>query len=145
MQLSTKARYAARAMVELALNNGKGPLQLKEIAKRQGISGKYLEQVMFPLRINGYIYTLKGNRGGYMLSTTKEEITLYDIIQSVEGSLAPVACVDNPDMCDKKEQCVTHDVWSRLNDLITAELKSVTLAEMAAKQKEKQNNNGSEI
>jgi len=140
MQISTKARYATRAMVELALNYGRGPLQLKEISKRQDISDKYLEQVMFPLRTKGYIYTLKGNRGGYMLARPPEEITLYDIVQTLEGSLAPVPCADNPEVCNRSEQCAVKGVWSRIKELIAGELQRITLADLAAEQKNKQEN-----
>jgi Rrf2 family protein len=87
MQLSTRARYATRAMIELTFHYGKGPLQLREIAKKQGISEKYLEQVLTFLRKEGFILTQKGNRGGYLLAMPPGEITLYDVIRSVEGSL----------------------------------------------------------
>ena len=137
MKLSTKARYAVRAMIELSREYGKGPLQLKMIAKRQDISDKYLEQVLSPLRVNGLIFTLKGSRGGYVLSRAPEEITLYDVVHIVEGSLAPVDCVDNNEICSRRELCVTRDVWSKLKEVIIRELKSVNLAELAAKQSER--------
>lgn len=137
MEVSTKARYAARAMIELALNYGNRPLQLKEIARRQEISNKYLEQVMFPLRTRGYIHTQKGSRGGYSLSKDPREITLYEIIQTVEGSLSPVACIDNPETCSRVAQCAMREVWSRLRDCISAELGSITLDTLAKRQLEK--------
>ena len=137
MQLSTRARYATRAMIELAIHYGKGPLQLREIAKKQGISEKYLEQVLTFLRKEGFILTQKGNRGGYMLAMPPEEITLYDIIRSVEGSLSPVACVDNASFCDRMDQCVTRDIWSRLKQKIVEELSSSTLADLALEQEKK--------
>ena len=145
MQLSTRARYATRAMIELAFHYGKGPLQLKEIAKKQGISEKYLEQVLTFLRKEGFILTQKGNRGGYLLAIPPEEITLYDIIRSVEGSLSPVACVDNAAFCDKTDQCVTRDIWSRLKQKIVEELSASTLADLALKQgkKDAQHDRGS--
>lgn len=77
MQLSTKARYSARAMIELAARYGQGPTLLKDIARKQGISEKYLEQLMAPLRASGLIFTLRGNRGGYVLGRDPSEITLY--------------------------------------------------------------------
>ena len=145
MQLSTRARYATRAMIELAFHYGKGPLQLKEIAKKQGISEKYLEQVLTFLRKEGFILTQKGNRGGYLLAMPPEEITLYDIIRSVEGSLSPVACVDNAAFCDKTDQCVTRDIWSRLKQKIVEELSASTLADLALEQgkKDAQHDRGS--
>ncbi|MEW5919579.1 MAG: Rrf2 family transcriptional regulator [Bacillota bacterium] len=143
MQLSTRARYAARAMLELAANYGEGPLQLKEIAKKQEISEKYLEQVLISLRKEGFIHTQKGNRGGYMLAVSPREITLYDVIRSVEGSLAPVACVDNTALCGRSDQCVTRDIWSRLKEKIIAELSSTTLADLVLEQEKKNAQDGS--
>jgi Rrf2 family transcriptional regulator, cysteine metabolism repressor len=137
VKLSTKARYAVRAMIELSREYGKGPLQLRMIAKRQDISDKYLEQVLSPLRVNGLVLTQKGSRGGYVLSRAPEEITLYDVVHIVEGSLAPVDCVDNNEICPRKDLCVTRDVWSKLKEVIIRELKSVNLAELAAKQSER--------
>ncbi len=137
MQLSTKSRYATRAMIELAINYGNGHIQLKEIARRQNISDKYLEQVLFPLRTKGFVYTQKGNRGGYSLARPPEQITLYDIINNVEGSLAPTTCVDYEDTCDRVNVCVTRDVWARLKNRLTEELNAITLAELAEEQKRK--------
>ncbi len=134
MQLSTKARYAARALVELALKYGQEPVKLKDIASRQDISLKYLEQVMFPLRISGYVKTHKGSQGGYVLAKPPEAINMYEVIQTVEGSLSPVDCVDDPDVCERINLCVTRSVWVGLKDAIYNELSSITLAELAEKQ-----------
>ncbi len=134
MQLSTKARYAARALVELALKYGQEPVKLKDIASRQEISLKYLEQVMFPLRISGYVKTHKGSQGGYVLARPPEEINMYDVIRTVEGSLSPVDCVDNPELCHRVDKCVTRRVWVGLKDAIYNELSNITLAELAEKQ-----------
>ncbi len=134
MQMSTKVRYASRAMIELALNYKVEPVQLNDIASKQGISVKYLEQIMAPLRARGIVRTQKGSRGGYHLALKPENITLCDIVESIEGSLAPVACVDNGDSCERSEMCVTRSVWVRVKDAITNELKAKTLAELAAEQ-----------
>ena len=134
MQLSTKARYAARALVELALKYGQEPVKLKDIASRQEISVKYLEQVMFPLRISGYVKTHKGSQGGYVLARPPEKINMYDVIRTVEGSLSPVDCVDNPELCHRVDKCVTRRVWVGLKDAIYNELSNITLAELAEKQ-----------
>ncbi len=137
MRLSTKARYAARAMTELALRFGKDPVKLKDVANSQDISIKYLEQLMYPLRTGSYVKTQKGSRGGYSLSRPPEEITLYDIVYCVEGSLAPVDCVDNPHVCNRVNLCVTRNVWIRLHQAIVKELKSTTLAALAEEQSNK--------
>ncbi len=134
MQLSTKARYAARALVELALKYGQEPVKLKDIASRQEISLKYLEQVMFPLRISGYVKTHKGSQGGYVLARPPEKINMYDVIRTVEGSLSPVDCVDNPELCHRVDKCATRRVWVGLKDAVYNELSSITLAELAEKQ-----------
>ncbi len=134
MQLSTKTRYAVRALVELAMAYGQGPVKLKDIAASQDISLKYLEQVMYPLRVGGYVKTLKGSRGGYILGRPPERIKLHEIIQSIEGSLSFVPCVDDPEVCGRFERCATREVWARLKESVLNELKSITLAELAEKQ-----------
>ena len=136
MQLSTKARYATRAMMELAQTYGQGPVLLKNIAQRQNISEKYLEQLMAPLRASGLIFTMRGNKGGYVLGRDPKEITLYDVISIVEGSLAPVPCVDKVEMCERWENCATRKIWVRLKDRLTAELKAINLADLAASQEQ---------
>lgn len=134
MQLSTKARYAVRALVELALRYGQEPVKLKDIAAAQDISLKYLEQVMFPLRVSGYVKTHKGSRGGYVLAKPPEDINLYDVIRTVEGSLSLVECVDNPESCDRVDQCITRRVWVGLKEAIYDELSNISLSELAKKQ-----------
>ncbi len=135
MRLSTKARYATRAMIELAVNYKGDPVKLKDIAHKQEISIKYLEQLMNPLRVNGLVSTQKGSRGGYSLVRPPEKITLYDIVKCVEGSLAPTECVENPDVCDRVEKCVTRNAWISLHEVIVVEMKSKTLSELAEEQK----------
>ena len=135
MRLSTKARYAVRAMVELALSYDGEPVKLKTIAEKQDLSIKYLEQVMNPLRVSGFVSTQKGSRGGYRLVKIPDQITLYDLIYAVEGTLAPVECVDNPETCDRVGSCVTRDVWVRMHQAILKELQSTTLAELAEEQR----------
>ncbi len=136
MNLSTKVRYAARAMIELALHYKEDPIQLNEIACKQDISVKYLEQIMAPLRARGFVRTQKGSRGGYHLAVKPEDITLYDIVESIEGNLSPVSCIDNNDQCDRANLCVTRDVWSRIKDAMKRELESKTLAELAREQED---------
>jgi Rrf2 family protein len=133
MQLSTKARYATRAMIELASRYGQGPTLLKEVAQSQEISEKYLEQLMAPLRAAGLIYTLRGNKGGYILGRDPREINLYSVISVVEGSLAPVPCVDKAEICHRASFCVARKVWSDLKAKIIGELESLNLAELAAR------------
>lgn len=135
MQLSTKGRYAARAMIELAMRYNKEPIQLNDIACAQEISVKYLEQIMAPLRTKGYVRTQKGSRGGYHLAVDPEQISLLDIIENVEGAISPVECVRKDIGCDRANNCVTRSVWQRIADAIKTELSAMTLAELAEEQK----------
>ncbi len=137
MRFSTKARYATRAMVELALNYNGDPVKLKDIAHNQDISIKYLEQLMTPLRVSGFVSTQKGSRGGYSLIRPPGQITLYDIVHCVEGSLAPADCVDNPAVCKRVEKCVTRNIWVNLHQVIVKELQSETLADLVEEQRKK--------
>jgi len=134
LQLSTKVRYAARAMIELTMLYKGEPVQLNDIACNQNISVKYLEQIMGPLRAKGIVRTQKGSKGGYHLAADPGEITLYDIVESIEGSMAPVSCVDDTSSCDRHHTCVTRQVWARMKDVVSEELKSKTLADLAAQQ-----------
>jgi len=136
MPLSTKVRYAARAMIELAASYEEEPVQLNDIACKQDISVKYLEQIMAPLRARGFVRTQKGSRGGYHLAVKPENLTLYDIVECVEGSMAPVACIDDENSCDRANVCVTRSVWNRMNEAAINELKTKTLADLAAEQKQ---------
>jgi Rrf2 family protein len=134
MQLSTKARYATRALVELAIKSGQGPVKLKDISESQGISLKYLEQVMTPLRVSGYVKTHKGSRGGYTLSRPPDQINLFEIVQCVEGPLSVVDCLEDPELCSRVKLCATRSVWMGLRNAIYKELSKITLAELAEKQ-----------
>jgi Rrf2 family transcriptional regulator, cysteine metabolism repressor len=134
LQLSTKVRYAARAMIDLAVNYKDEPVQLNDIACSQNISVKYLEQIMAPLRARGFVRTQKGSKGGYHLAVNPKDITLYDIVQSIEGSIAPVSCVDDTTSCDRFNRCVTRTVWTGMKDVVKRELQSKTLAELASEQ-----------
>lgn len=137
MQLSTKVRYAVRAMIELALNYERGSLQLKEIARRQEISEKYLEQIMRQLRTHGYVNSKKGSYGGYFLARPPGEITVYDLVQAMEGPLALITCIDDPQLCSRANLCAAHDFWSRFNDKIARELSTTTLEDLAREQRNK--------
>jgi Rrf2 family protein len=137
MQISTKSRYAVRAMIELALHYEQGPLQLKEIARRQDLSEKYLEQIMHPLRTKGLVYSKKGSQGGYCLARPPKDTTMLHIVSTMEGSITPVACVDKPQLCDRLAICSSRDVWSRLKEAIAEELDSHTLEDLALEQERK--------
>jgi len=138
IQLSTKGRYGTRAMLELALNDGNGHMLLREIAERQGISVKYLEQIMPALKSAGLVNSSRGASGGYSLAKPPEEITVKEIVEALEGPLKLVDCVGDPGLCQEAGQCVTRDLWDEVSISISKLLESRTLADLAQKHKDKQ-------
>ena len=138
MKLSTRGRYATRALLELALHQGDGPIQLKDIARRQQISLRYLEHLITPLISGGIVQSIRGAKGGVWLAKAPEEIRLSDVIQLLEGSMAPVACVDNPEICGRSAFCVTRDIWGELKKAIDEILESTTLHDLVERQKNKE-------
>ncbi len=138
MKISTKIRYGARAMLELASRYGEGPLELKEIAKKEGISLKYLEQVINPLRAGGLVKAVRGSKGGYSLARHPSEICLYDVIETLEGPLNLLECLGDPKACQKVTSCVTRDIWKEVSDAISKIFYSVTLEEMVNRKIEKE-------
>jgi len=137
MKLSTRGRYAPRAMLDLALNYGKGPVSLKNIARRQEISERYLEHIMIVLQSAGLIQSTRGSRGGFSLAKLPKEIKLSQIIQAAEGSISPVACVDDPKLCNRVDACVTYEIWKKLKKAILEVFDSITLEDMVKMQKKK--------
>ena len=119
MKISTKGRYALRLMIDIAVNSADKPVSIKEIAARQDISDKYLEQIISVLNSAGFVRSIRGSQGGYVLRKTPSEYTVGMILRLTEGSLAPVACVEEDAVyCDRQETCATVEVWRRLNDAI---------------------------
>jgi Rrf2 family protein len=137
MKLSTKGRYGVRFMMELALHNGDGPVLLKDIAERQEISEKYLGQLIPPLKNVGLISSVRGARGGYMLAKPPAQITLKDIVTTLEGSMCLVECVDDPSVCKRSATCAARDVWSEIAQKMLQTLESLTLEKMIEKQRNK--------
>jgi len=137
MRLSTKGRYGARAMLELALNYKKGTILLRDIAHRQEISESYLERMMTALVSAGLVRSSRGQNGGFILAKPPGEIRLSKIIQAVEGSISPVACVDDPALCKRVSICITRDIWKKLKEAMTDVLDSITLKDMVNMQKDK--------
>lgn len=137
MKLSTKGRYACRAMLELALNYKKKPILLREIAKNQEISEKYLDRILSSLKSSGLIKSTRGAQGGYSLVKPPSKIKLNEIIQSLEGSLAPVECVDDPKLCHRSDICATKDVWLQLKEVMIKTLESITLQDLLERSNKK--------
>ncbi len=139
MKISAKGRYAVRVMVDLAVHNDGTYQNVKQIAERQGISEKYLEQIIAVLNKAGFVKSVRGAQGGYRLANSPEEITVGMILRLTEGSLSPVACVNGVDEgeCTRCVQCETIDVWKDLADAINQVVDSFTIAELAQKQIER--------
>ena len=132
MQVSTKGRYALRAMIDLGLHIDQGPVLRKDIAERQGISFHYIGQLFVKLRKAGFIESVKGPGGGYVLAQDADEIRAGDIIRIVEGPIALVHCVDpDPeDACHRMDGCAAYLLWKRLSKTIEEVLDSVTLKDL---------------
>jgi Rrf2 family protein len=138
MKISTKIRYGTRAMLELASRYGEGPIELKEIAKRENISLKYLEQVIVPLRTAGLVKSVRGSKGGYSLAKLPSEICLNDLIEILEGPLNLIECLNDARVCQKIPYCVTRDIWKEVSEAIQGIFHSVTLEDMVNRRKEKE-------
>lgn len=138
MKISTKGRYALKLMLDIAMNSNGAAVSLRDIATRQGMSDKYLEQIISTLNKAGYVKSIRGAQGGYILTKQPEEYTVGMILRVTEGSLAPVSCVDSE--CEREEKCVTYVVWKKINDAVTEVVDSITLQDLldeAYKKKDK--------
>ena len=134
MKISTKGRYATRVMLDLALHNNGECIKLKDIAARQDLSEKYLEQIISVLNKAGYVKSVRGAQGGYRLTKAPEEYTVGMILRLTEGSLAPVACLENGAAeCERCDTCETLDVWKDLYKAINRVIDGVTIADLAEK------------
>lgn len=140
MKISTKGRYALRMMLDIATYDKNGPVRIKDIASRQDISNKYLEQIVSSLQKAGYLQSVRGAQGGYLLTRPASAYTVGMILRVTEGSLAPVACLEHESGgCDRKSNCVTMQFWSKLNNAISDVVDNTTLADLLAIQ------NGSDV
>lgn len=137
MRLSTRAHYAVRAVLDLALHSQHGPVAIQEIARRQAISSSYLEQLFVKLRRGQLIRSIRGARGGYQLARPAEDVHLADIIMLVDEPLQPVACLDGQKDCDLASQCVTQDVWRQLGDHIRSFLSSITVDQLVREMRDR--------
>ena len=130
MKLSTKGRYASRAMLDLSLHFGEGPIMVKDIARRHNLSERYLEQLLIPLKTAGLVRGIRGARGGFMLAKPPSEIRLLDIIRIMEGSTSPVECVDDERLCSASDKCATREVWKEMKEAIDNVLMATTLEDL---------------
>lgn len=133
MKISTKGRYALRLMLDLAVNNTGEPISLKDIAKRENISDKYLEQIISVLNKAGYVKSVRGAQGGYSLRKKPEEYTVGMILRLTEGSLAPVSCLEDGEAsCEHVDDCVSVIVYRKINDAINEVVDGITLADLVS-------------
>jgi Rrf2 family protein len=133
MKLSTRTRYAVRAIIELAQNGSNRPLQLKVIAQRQDISIKYLEQLMAVLRSAGFVRSVRGSKGGYALAKAPNQIKMNEVLRRLEGTVATVECVENEDCCSRSADCVARYLWTQVENAIEQVLQSITLQDLVDK------------
>lgn len=136
MKLSTRTRYGIRAVLELAEHYGQGPLQLKNIAKHQDISVKYLEQIMTILKSGSFIGAIRGPRGGYMLVKSPNQIKLSEVFDCLEGPVTTVECIENKNYCARAVDCVAKNLWMQVDKAIRSVLDSVTLQDLVDKAKD---------
>lgn len=137
MKISTRARYGIRALLDLALNDEKERVLLKDISQRQEISLPYLEHLITPLITKGILRSTRGSRGGISLRRRPEEIWLNEVVEILEGSIAPVECVDDPKICLRSEFCVTRDLWDEMKKAMNNIL-NITLQDLVEKQKQRE-------
>ncbi len=131
MKISTKGRYALRMLLDLAMHQGDGYIALKDIAARQDISKKYLEQIVPILNKSNILQASRGFQGGYRLVNPPDTYKIGDILRLTEGSLTPVACLDwNPEGCERRGECITLPLWKGLSDAISNYLDNITLQDL---------------
>ena len=138
MKLSTRGRYGLRALLDLAVHQGEGMVLLKDIARRQEVSLPYLEHLITPLITAGLVKSTRGARGGVLLIRPPAEVKLTEIVLLLEGSIAPVDCVNDPKACSRAASCVTRDIWIQIKDAMTQVQDSTTLQDLVERQRQKE-------
>jgi Rrf2 family protein len=133
MKLSTRSRYGTRLMVDMAQHYNQGPIQLGDIAKRQDISVKYLEQIIIPLKKAHYIESIRGPKGGHILTKPPEEITVAEIVALLEEGASLTDCSEKAEVCERADFCPTRLVWKEAAEAMFDKLQSITLADLAAR------------
>ncbi len=138
MKLSTKVRYATRAMLDLALHLNEGTIQIKDICERQDVSVQYLKNLLASLRAANLIRSVRGPRGGLTLARPPSQIRVIEIIRAMEGSISLVDCIDAPEICSRADLCVTRDLWTEMGDAMNAVAESTSLQDLVERQTQKQ-------
>jgi Rrf2 family iron-sulfur cluster assembly transcriptional regulator len=130
MKLSTRSRYGTRLMLDLAEHGFDKFVQLKDVSKRQGVSLKYLEQIVIPLKRANYLVSARGAGGGYRLARSPGEITVGEIVALLEGGRSLAHCATNPEVCDRAQSCLTRNLWIETAEVLFEKLNSVTLSDL---------------
>lgn len=138
MKISTKGRYAVRAMVDLAMQDDTSLVLLKDIASRQDLPERYLEHLMLSLKNAGLVRSNRGARGGYSLARDASEISLLEVLRVTVGDLCPVDCVPNPEDCPRSSICAVRDVWAEINKGLSDLLGGLSLRDLIERQKSKE-------
>jgi Rrf2 family cysteine metabolism transcriptional repressor len=133
VRVSAKELYGLRAMSELARHFGQGPVSLADVARTQGISQAYLEQIAIDLRRAGLLHSRRGAQGGYFLARAPQAITAGQVIRALEGSILPVECVEDQRCtpCSYQDECSTRNIWEQVRDRLVETLDAITLADLA--------------
>ena len=130
MKLSTRSRYGTRMMLDLAQHYDEGPVQIRNVSKRENISVKYLEQLIIPLKKANFIKSVRGPKGGHMLAKPPKAITVGEIVRVLEGGINLSSCIENPEVCDRTSDCLTRDLWEETTKAMYEKLNSATLSKM---------------
>jgi len=134
MRLSTKTRYGTRAVLDIAMHGENGPVTLSGIAERQDLSKKYVGHIVNQLLAAGILESVRGPQGGYMLARPAKQIRLGEIVRALDGSLAPVRCVEKPDFCHRSNRCAVKEVWVTLKEAVESVIDRITVAELVKRQ-----------
>jgi len=132
MKLSTRSRYGTRMILDMAQHHNKGPIQLGDIAKRQNVSLKYLEQIIRPLKRANYVKSFRGSKGGHMLNKPPEEITVGEVVALLEGGARLTNCSANPETCERVDSCLTRYLWIEASKAMFEKLSNITFADLMA-------------
>ena len=130
MKMSTRGRYGLRVILELALREGKGPVLMSDIAEAQHISRKYMHSLLSRLKAAGLVRAVRGMGGGYLMNRAAADITLFEILETLEGSLYPIECTLNPKVCPRTETCATRDVSFEISHCIEKLLTGISLQDL---------------
>lgn len=135
MKLSARSRYGTRMIQELARDYDKGPVRIGEIAKRQKISAKYLEQLIIPLKRDNFIKSVRGPKGGHMLARPPAEITVGQVVRTLEGGTGLADCIENPGGCERACDCITRNIWEDASNAMYDSLNAITLSKLLEMEK----------